>query len=115
MRTFRGIFLLIDDRTQSSTRGSGAQASLGRHDDAEIRLEPPNRIFGGGRSFSETLSSSWIVFKGHSTVRCPGFLQLKHDPVRIRSSRSGSGGGVRRGVRSFRSSLVAIEGWTALA
>jgi hypothetical protein len=40
MRTFKGTFLFMDDRTQSTTRGSGAQASLGKRDDAEIRIEP---------------------------------------------------------------------------
>jgi hypothetical protein len=40
MRTLRGTFLFIEDRTQSTIRGSDAQASLGKRDDAEIRIEP---------------------------------------------------------------------------
>jgi hypothetical protein len=40
IRTLRGTFLFIEDRTQSIIRGSGAQASLGKRDDAEIRIKP---------------------------------------------------------------------------
>jgi hypothetical protein len=40
IRTLKGTFLLRDDRTQSITKGSGAQASLGKRDDAEIRIKP---------------------------------------------------------------------------
>jgi hypothetical protein len=41
IRTFKGTFLFMNNRTQSITRGSGTQASLGKRDDAKIRMEPP--------------------------------------------------------------------------
>lgn len=40
MRTLRGTFLLRDNRTQSIIKGLGAQALLGKWDDAKIRIEP---------------------------------------------------------------------------
>jgi hypothetical protein len=36
---------------QSTTKGSGAQASLGKQDDAEIRMEPPTASLAGAGRF----------------------------------------------------------------
>jgi hypothetical protein len=40
IRTLKETFLFMDNRTQSIIRGSGAQASLSKREDTEIRIKP---------------------------------------------------------------------------
>jgi hypothetical protein len=40
IKTFKEIFLLINDKTQSTTKDLDAQSSLSKRDNAEIRIKP---------------------------------------------------------------------------